>query len=295
MLINVRYFIFHTGILLTTVPFTFNLIMSRCKDYDYRKKTKKSSTREKVPTVPPGTHEVAVLNRFDSEYYYLSILLPIVAGILHFRVFLTSLCILTSTRSLSTVDVQNKLINLDKVVVSAYTFDLFCCYVGQVIPFSRCNSAWDVAAHHLPILLVFVPLNLPMYCERFMHLDPLSSDIMGSSLDGEFREAFIDAGLRSYGWGFISSLNESFMCLQRAEMSARGLKVFREISDSTSQKMKHKCRIIFTSRFTIALELYFKLGVFCIFSLCGFRACCDLDVVMFRYTTKSIRGLALLD
>ena len=73
MLINVRYFIFHTGILLTTVPFTFNLIMSRCKDYDYRKKTKKSSTREKVPTVPPGTHEVAVLNRFDSEYYYLSI------------------------------------------------------------------------------------------------------------------------------------------------------------------------------------------------------------------------------
>lgn len=229
-------------------------------------------------------------SRNGRSYYYLSICLPILSGLLHLRIFLVSCLNLTSTRLLSTVAVQNKIITLDTSVVMAYTFDLICCYFFRIIPFSRCNSATDIAGHHLPILLVFIPLHFPMYFERFMHWNPLVLGIFEYYGDGgALREAFIDGGIRANGWGFISSLNEFFMCLQRAEMNSQGLKVFREISNGADSN-KERQRI-FTSRFAIGLELYFKFGIFCIFSFFGFRACCDVDMAMYQYSAKLNEGL----
>ena len=227
-------------------------------------------------------------------YTYLSVCLPGLAGLLHLRVFLISLLsFLASPRSLSTVAVLNISVNLDTAVVTAYTFDLICCYMFRIIPFSRCNSARDIVGHHLPILLVFVPLNIPMYCGRFMHFNSLVVGIMGYYGDGEsLRESFIDAGLRANGWGFISSLNEFFMCFQRAEMSSQGLKVFQQISDDVDlPSYSKKRRRIFTSRFAIALELYFKFGVFGIFSFFGFKACCDLDLALYQFSAKINEGM----
>ena len=220
-------------------------------------------------------------------YTYLSVCLPGLAGLLHLRVFLISLLsFLASPRSLSTVAVLNISVNLDTAVVTAYTFDLICCYMFRIIPFSRCNSARDIVGHHLPILLVFVPLNIPMYCGRFMHFNSLVVGILGYYGDGEsLRESFIDAGLRANGWGFISSLNEFFMCFQRAEMSSQGLKVFQQISDDVDlPSYSKKRRRIFTSRFAIALELY-------IFSFFGFKACCDLDMAMYQFSAKINKGM----
>ena len=110
------------------------------------------------------------------------------------------------------------------------------------------------------------------------HLDPLVHGVLG--MEGtELRLAGMDRLLKANGWGFLSSLNEFIMCFQRAEMSWQGVGDFRDLS-----RMRTR---LFTGRTVIGIELYFKLGIFWIFSLFGFKACCDLDKVWYSYFIES--------
>jgi len=94
---------------------------------------------------------------------------------------------------------------------------------------------------------------------------------------GALRYAAIYNLIKANGWGFLSSLNEFIMCFQRAEMSLQGVYEFR---DEELKKMKYR---FMTSRFMIGVELYFKLGIFFIFSCFGFLACCGLDQVWYTF------------
>ena len=184
-----------------------------------------------------------------------------------------------STRDISISLFLHKGQILDKAVFTAYSFDLICCYFFKVIPFSRCNSPGDIAGHHLPILLVILPLCLPLFWEELNFLDPLIHGVLDYHADGGLlRLNAMDGVIRANGWGFVSSLNEFIMCFQRAEMNMQGVKDFRDIS--TLQKR------IFTGRLAIGIELYFKFGIFCVFSLFGFKGCCDLDKVWYGYISQ---------
>lgn len=251
-----------------------------------------------------------------------SIALPIIAGLLHTQVFFYAVKTLVLSRTIllhhsdaliDLVKIKGQLQRLDICVFFAYSFDLICCYVFKVIPFSRCNSSRDIATHHLPILLLFLPLCVPCYYSMFYHLDPLSHNIFdydigaaGGDLfdtspdhhagdhhhDGiHFKVRWLYAVLVANGLGFISSLNEVFMCFQRAEMNLGGIRYFKDIpmmkepslSTSTLQYTSKRRIQIFTSRSMIGIELYFKLCIFCMFSLVSFWQCCQVDRASFDY------------
>ena len=244
------------------------------------------------PTKPP--HNIMCKpSEIDSKrgkFTYISVLLPIFAGILHLRVFFVSLFTLASSSTpISTDIMREKAMALDIAVFFAYNFDLICCYVFKNIPFSRCNSSGEIAGHHLPILVALLPLSMPMYLPSLSHINPLVTNILQYNKDGgTLREGLIDGNFRANGWGFLSSFNEVCMCFQRAEMNLQGVKTFREIKSS---KMKIK---IFSSRLMVGVELYFKLCIFFVFSIFAFRACCGLDMVMYQYLTEVHENMTLL-
>ncbi len=156
---------------------------------------------------------------------------------------------------------------IDRAVIAAYTFDLICCYYFRVIPFSRCNSSMDIVGHHVPILCVLIPLGAHLWTGvRFV--DPISFAIIDLEIGSKYRSGFIAGGLTANGFGFLSSLNEAFMCFQRGEMSLQGVTCFRDISS-----MKHR---FFTGRVIVGIELYFKLCIFWVFSIFAFKASSDL-------------------
>jgi len=149
----------------------------------------------------------------------------------------------------------------------------------------------DIAGHHLPILMGVLPLCIPTWAE-WTTIDPLVHNILDYT-DGEskWRYAMIMGVLQANGWGFLSSLNEFIMCLQRAEMNWYGIATFHQLSKAKGQdliKQDHEERTkIMTSRWVIGFELYFKFGIFCIFSCLGFRACCGLDQVYYGYLMEA--------
>jgi hypothetical protein len=109
--------------------------------------------------------------------------------------------------------------------------------------------------------------------------------VLGYQSDGgALRYAAIYAMIKANGWGFLSSLNEFIMCFQRAEMSLQGILEFR---DDELKKMRYR---FMTSRFMIGIELYFKLGIFCVFSCFGFVACCGLDQVWYNFFMLEVYG-----
>ncbi len=123
-----------------------------------------------------------------------SVCLPILAVFLHLRVFFHAVACLSTTFT-DKLPIQDSLVNLtliDRYVCSAYSFDLICCYVFKTIPFSRCYSSSDIAGHHLPILLLFLPLCVPAFFQQFQQLDPLFHNIVGHSKDdGNVRMNFL--------------------------------------------------------------------------------------------------------
>ena len=226
---------------------------------------------------PPDQKTIAETRKFS----LISVFLPILAGLLHMQVFYyAAFNILTLPRTLPVEVIRNQWLHLDTCVFFAYTFDLICCYVFKIIPFSRCNSGRDIAGHHLPILLLLLPLSIPTCFQQFQHLDQLANNMIEYDDDEEGKVSFraINGLLIANGVGFLSSLNEVFMCFQRAEMNLQGVIFFRDI------KMIQKR--IFTSRFMVGAELYFKFGIFCVFSSFSFKACCDVDRAGFEYLNE---------
>jgi len=230
-----------------------------------------------------------------------SILLPIIASLLHLHVFYHALfnylLFLPHLQPTTPSSVfYSKCYLLERAVFVAYTFDLLCCYLFRIIPFSRCNLSKDIASHHLPILVGVLPLCIPIWAE-WKTIDPLVHSILdhtNNTNDDEttkWRYAMIMGVLQANGWGFVSSLNEFIMCLQRAEMNFYGIETFHQLSmmdrNSNNSKKHHghqgERKKIMTSRWVIGFELYFKFGIFCIFSCFGFKACCSLDKVYYGH------------
>lgn len=213
---------------------------------------------------------------------------PVVASLLHLHVFYHAvvnylLCLPHLNPTTSSDEFYLKIYLLERAVFLAYTFDLVCCYLFKIVPFSRCNSPKDIASHHLPILLGVLPLCIPTWASELRNADPLIHDILNytaSDSGGKWRYAMMNGILQATGWGFLSSLNEFIMCLQRAEMNWYGIELFTQLN-SYPGRIK-----VMTSRCVIGIELYFKFGIFCIFSCFGFRAICALDQVWYGYLTE---------
>ncbi len=218
---------------------------------------------------------------------FFPIALPVVAGLLHFNVFYQSLFTFIS-QPLET-DYDNEAIfemgyNLEKSIFFAYVGDLICCYIFNVVPFSRCTKGSEIAMHHLPVLLTILPLGIPAWA-KMIDVDPIFHGMFGTmknigkTFDQAMRTKMVLAFRSAQGFGFISSLNEFLMCLQRSEMNLLGIEAFHKIPEFKGRKFM-------TSRFVIGLELYFKLGIFWIFPLISFKHCFSLDSLWYEYHMK---------
>ena len=211
-----------------------------------------------------------------------SIILPLIAGLLHFNVFFQSLFKFIAV-SLEDYDDNELLLqmayNLEKSVVFAYIFDLVCIYCFNVVPFSRCSKGAEIAMHHFPILTLIIPLGIPLH-QKMTKIDPTFHEIFGTvgsvGVDNAMRLQMINALLKALGLGFMSSLNEFIMCLQRSEMNVLGITAFQNIA-------YYKGRQIMTSRLVIGLELYFKLVIFWIFPLISCFVYSRVDKIFYDY------------
>ena len=218
---------------------------------------------------------------------WLSVLLPIVAGLIHVRVFYLSVfhCILpahdtAATSAMSTEAFLTVNYEVDATIFAAYAADLLCCLLG-VRPFSRVRNARDIVGHHLPTILLALPLAAPLW----MNLRSVERTALGN-LDAnggdECRTAYITAYLLSTGYAYSSSLNEVVMCFQRAEMSLQGTVEFNDI-----KSMRNR---FFTSDAAIYLELAYKVLYFWGISILGCKNCCSIDVAMFKYLGNIMAG-----
>lgn len=215
-----------------------------------------------------------------------SVLLPLLAGLLHFRTFyLAVFCCLSrayrgaSSRG-SSEEFLSEIYLLDRAVFVAYAFDLACCWLG-VIPFSRCHKSKDIVEHHLPTLLLALPLGVPLW-GNFRSLEPTGLSILDLEVGNKLRDHFVNAYTLASGWAYASSLNEVFMCFQRGEMSLQGCDDFRDIN-----LMR---RGVFTSRIAVFSELCYKLCFFWGMSLVACKACCDFDKSLYDFATATTGG-----
>ena len=147
-----------------------------------------------------------------------AVVLPLIAGILHLHVFYhaTFNFILTSfDDNFDNQPFYNSAYHLERSVFIAYVFDLLCCYIFNIVPFSRCHSYDEVSKHHLPILLLLFPLGIPVWAE-LTHIDPMIHGIIGTdtfvtSTTGStdnLRLIALDKMRIVEGWAYFSSLNE---------------------------------------------------------------------------------------
>lgn len=213
---------------------------------------------------------------------FISIILPLVAGLLHLNVFYQSVFKFI-TVPLEDNDDSDMLFQMayifDKSVFFAYVFDLFCCYGFNLRPFSRCSTNLEIFLHHAPIILTILPLGIPLWA-KMIDFDRTLHEIMGTNsmhADYALRTQMLRSLRKANGWGFISSLNEFFMCFQRAEMNMFGIPAFQNVAEFKEG------RKFMTSRFAIGLELYFKLGIFWIFPLISFKECFCIDKIWYDY------------
>lgn len=228
----------------------------------------------------------AATTSFTSAPHWQSIILPLIAGLLHAQVFYyaafhciyrtttatslsnNSVSVSISAASQSTTDeFRHECFVLDRAIFFAYVFDLLCCYL-KVIPFSRCNCSKDIIGHHLPTLLVALPLAIPLW-GNIRQLENTSFSILDFQIGDKTRNEFVNAYTMASGFAYISSLNEVFMCFQRVEMNWHGITNFGDIS-----KLENR---FFTSRRALGAELLYKLVFFWGMSLVACKACCDFD------------------
>lgn len=246
-----------------------------------------TSLKLRCPTPPPPQQ-------------WQSIVLPLIAGILHLRVFYYAVfgCILHnynygSDKFSSVNDNDEESANnfrrtcflLDSSIFLAYTFDLVCCLCFKVLPFSRCNCSRDIVGHHVPTLLLALPLAIPLWSSysSLRIFDPVSFAILDKATANaagvaHLRTDFINAYATASGYAYSSSLNEVFMCLQRVEMSLAGVSYIRDVATKMSNQ-----RRFFTSRAMLYAELSYKLVFFWSMSLVACKACFDFDWTIYYY------------
>lgn len=214
-----------------------------------------------------------------------SILLPFIAGFLHLKVFYYASfrCIFRALNSdeaseSTSEEFRHECFLLDQAIFVAYMFDLVCCYL-HVIPFSRCRCSKDIIGHHVPTLLLALPLAIPLW-GNLRSFESTSFSILDFNIGNEQRNHFINSYTLASGFAYISSLNEVFMCFQRVEMSLQGIDSFRDIS-----LMKNH---FFTSRFAVYSELCYKLCFFWGGSIIACKACCDFDKSLYDFITAPL-------
>ncbi|KAL3815817.1 hypothetical protein ACHAXA_010751 [Cyclostephanos tholiformis] len=241
-------------------------------------------TAPPCPTPPP-------------PHQWQSILLPLIAGLLHARVFYHAAfgCILrgsgsgsgsndgygddTNEGGTSSEEFRLTCFFLDSSILLAYSFDLICCLFFNVIPFSRCNCSRDIVGHHVPTLLLALPLAVPLWSGRasLRPFDEASFSILDDlPTNDRLRADFIGAYSMASGYAYVSSLNEVFMCLQRVEMSLAAVSSFRDVPSMGKRRF-------FTSRFGLGAELCYKLAFFWGMSLIACKACFDFDRAVYNH------------
>jgi hypothetical protein len=213
---------------------------------------------------------------------WLSVPLPILGGLLHFSVALCSsrvtyLAFSGQAFDFSKEELLQCLFRIDALIFLTYSFDILCCKLG-VIPFSRCNTSGDIIGHHLPTLLLSLPLNIPVWA-NIRYLDPTIHSILDLEIGHTIRNNLIGSFLIGSSLPYVSSLNEVFMCFQRAEMNFQGIGTFRDIPEMTIR--------IFSSRQIIGVELCFKLLVFWFFSIIIYGACFVIDKSLYDFIIMS--------
>ena len=229
-----------------------------------------------------STSSTTTVSSSSASSCWQSIILPFIAGLLHAQVFYYAAfhCIYraatttttSSAASQSTSDeFRHECFVLDRAIFFAYMFDLLCCYL-KVIPFSRCNCSNDIIGHHVPTLLLALPLAIPLW-GNLRQWEKTSFSILDYQIGSTTRDDFINAYTMASGFAYISSLNEVFMCFQRVEMNWHGITSFGDIP-----MMKNR---FFTSRWALGAELLYKLLFFWGMSLVACKACCDFDKSLF--------------
>ena len=217
-----------------------------------------------------------------------SVVLPFVAGCLHLSVFCTAVAGIynvfanRSQHQYSSDEYRGSVFSLDRAVFVAYMFDIVCCLVG-VIPFSRCSKAKDILGHHIPTLVLALPLAVPLW-SNLKSLEP-TLEILEVPMGDATRNRFIDAFTLASGFAYISSLNEVIMCFQRTEMSFQQVTSFRDID-----QMKFK---LLTSRAVVGFELLYKLCFFWGMSILACKACFDFDMSIYSFVSRK-EGIATL-
>ena len=139
-----------------------------------------------------------------------------------------------------------------------------------------CNCSRDIIGHHVPTLLMALPLAIPLWSgtNSLRQFEITSFDILENTTnDEQLRTHFINSYTLASGFAYISSLNEVFMCFQRVEMSLSGVHSFREIPTMNKR--------IFTSQFAVCIELCYKLCFFWGISIMACKACCDFDKALY--------------
>lgn len=208
------------------------------------------------------------------------VILPFIAGVAHLHVVFHSafhnLLPITrgDTANITTEMFMDEAYLLDRAVFIAYVIDLACCYF-KAVPFSRCNSPKDIIEHHLPTLLLALPLAVPIWSD-IRSLEP-SLVILDLKVGDPFRAKAIKGFMMASGFAYISSMNEVFMCFQRVEMSWQGVTAFRDIP-----KMKNH---FFTSRLVVGTELCYKLAFFWGLSIFACKGCVDLPMALYSFHT----------
>lgn len=229
------------------------------------------------------------------------IILPFIAGLLHAQVFYYAAfhCIYRTTTTVSPIshtlilsaasqstsdEFRHECFLLDRAIFLAYMFDLLCCYL-KIIPFSRCTCSKDIVGHHIPTLILALPLAIPLW-GNVRQLEKTSFSILDYQIGSTTRNEFINAYTMASGLAYISSLNEVFMCFQRVEMNWHGITTFGDISI-----MKNR---YFTSRWVLGAELLYKLLFFWGISLVACKACCDFDKSLYDAVADSSSSSSLL-
>uniref|UniRef100_A0A7S2HVF9 TLC domain-containing protein n=1 Tax=Helicotheca tamesis TaxID=374047 RepID=A0A7S2HVF9_9STRA len=214
-----------------------------------------------------------------------AVVIPVIAALLHLNVFYQSLFnfllyLPSLNDGFATSFIQRKIAIHDASILVAYVFDLICCYCFKIIPFSRCHKSSDIAGHHIPVIFALV-LCVPCWAGGGLKsIEPLVMDILHYKGDQIWRTKMVYSILQGQGFGFLSSLNEFFMCMQRAEMNLNGLQHFNDLS--TERGMKRRWKLA-TSSLIIGIELYFKCCIFCGFSFFIVRALCGFDKAVYGY------------
>jgi hypothetical protein len=137
---------------------------------------------------------------------------------------------------------------------AAYVVDLVAIVCFGVVPFSRCQplpeGGLDVFRHHLPVLLVILPLQVPLLL-GWETVEPVVRVL--AQHDTALGGLLVQQGC----WVSLSSVNEAIMCMQRVDLpivrlwNSRSAYIF---------EMAYKC-LIFTLFYALSAHAGIRIGI----------------------------------